>query len=120
MVGAPISISSENNTRFDDLLWDRAAGKVQCDRPYRFDIATPPSLGNDICTRCRAVHNLSPPQTITIASELVEIVVSVLAEDEHSFITGFKLVYGKISPGMLLAIKFLKSRSKLIFAVNRW
>ncbi|KAF7516436.1 hypothetical protein PCG10_002138 [Penicillium crustosum] len=34
---------------------------------------------------------------ITISSELVEIVVSVLAEDEHSFITGFKLVYGESS-----------------------
>ncbi|KAJ5560139.1 hypothetical protein N7513_002538 [Penicillium frequentans] len=32
---------------------------------------------------------------ITISGEPLEIDVSVLAEDEHSFITGFKLVYGE-------------------------
>lgn len=97
MVGAPISTSFEDMSQFDGLLWDRAGGKVQCDRPYRFDIDPPSSLSNDICKRCRGVHNLLPPQMITISSELVEIVVSVLAEDEHSFITGFKLVYGESS-----------------------
>lgn len=97
MIEASISTSPENITRFDSLLWDRAAGKVQCDRPYRFDITPPPSLGNDICMRCRGVHNLLPPQMTTISSDLVEIAVSVLAEDEHSFITGFSLVYGESS-----------------------
>lgn len=94
MVGAPLTTSPESNSRLDGLLWARAAGKVQCDRPYRFS-TTPVPLGNDICKRCRGVHNLLPPQMITISGELLEIDVSVLAEDEHSFITGFKLVYGE-------------------------
>lgn len=97
MVVAPIATPPEDMSQFDSLLWDRASGRVQCDRPYRFDIDPPPSHNNDICKRCRGVHNLLPPQMTTIAGDLVEIAVSVLAEDEHSFITGFKLVYGESS-----------------------
>ncbi|KGO74486.1 hypothetical protein PITC_099870 [Penicillium italicum] len=37
---------------------------------------------------------------VTFSSEFVEIAVSVLHEDEHSFITGFKLVSGDSSPSI--------------------
>ncbi|KAJ5652598.1 hypothetical protein N7507_010024 [Penicillium longicatenatum] len=105
MVGAPLTPSAENNSRFDGLLWGRAAGTVQCDRPYEdrpylFNQTDLLALGNDICERCLEVHNLSPPQMTSISGGLVGIAVSVLAEDEHSFITGSKLVYGKNTPSI--------------------
>jgi hypothetical protein len=113
MVGAPISTSPENNTRFDGLIWDRAAGKIQCDRPYGEEDPTSSSFGSDICKWCRGVHNLSPPQMITISSEIVEIAVSVLAEDEHTFITGFKLVYGGSSPSIELGYQIPQKQIKI-------
>lgn len=113
MIGAPISTSPENNTPFDGLLWQNVAGQIQCDRLYNFDITPPPSLGNNICKRCRGLHNLPPPQMITISSELVEIAVSVLAEDEHSFITGFNLVYGKSSPNMRFGYEIPQKQIKI-------
>lgn len=113
MVGAPISTSLENNASFDGLLWDRAVGKVQCDRLYRSHLTPSPSLGNDACQRCRGVHNLLPPQMILISGELVEIAVSVLAEEEHSFITGFNLVYGKSSPNVRFGYEIPQKQIKI-------
>ncbi|KAI2742390.1 hypothetical protein DTO013E5_3682 [Penicillium roqueforti] len=113
MIGAPISTSPENAAQFDGLVWERAAGKVQCDRPYKSEITPPSSLGNDICQRCRGVHNLLPPQMVTISSELVEIAVSVLAEDEHSFITGLNLVYGESSPSISLGYQISQKQIKI-------
>jgi hypothetical protein len=111
MVGAPIPTSPGSNTGFDGLLWDRAAGKVQCDRPYRY--LTPASLDNDTCNRCRGVHKLLPPQMITTSSGLVEIAVSVLAEDEHSFITGFKFVYSESSPSVNFGYQIPQKQIKI-------
>ncbi|KAJ5813846.1 uncharacterized protein N7503_000596 [Penicillium pulvis] len=112
MIGAPLTISPESDSRLDGLLWERAAGNVQCDRPYKFS-TTPVPLGNDICKRCRGVHKLLPPQMITISGELLEIDVSVLAEDEHSFITGFKLVYGESMSGINFGYQIPQKQIKI-------
>ncbi|KAJ5771622.1 hypothetical protein N7520_002151 [Penicillium odoratum] len=50
---------------------------------------------------------------ITISGELVEVAVSVLAEDEHSFITGFKLVYGEITPSVYFGYQIPEKQIKI-------
>lgn len=94
MIGTPLATSSENNLPLDGLLWERAAGKVQCDRLCGFHRYTPLERDIEECDRCWGVHRLSPLQITVNSGELLEIAVSVLAEDEHSFITGFQLFYG--------------------------
>ena len=59
------------------------------------------------------MHNLLPPQMTTISGELVEIAVSVLAEDENSFITGFKLVYGESTPSMYFGYQIPQKQIKI-------
>jgi hypothetical protein len=108
MVGAPIP-TSPWNIRFYGLGWDRAVGTVQCDRPHNND-TTP--LGNAMCEWCRGVHKLLPHR-VTISSGLVEIAVSVVAEDEHSFITGFKLVYGGNSPSVNFGYQIPQKQVKI-------
>ncbi|KAJ5929179.1 hypothetical protein N7454_007027 [Penicillium verhagenii] len=100
MFGGPITTLPGSNPRLDGLLWDKAAGQVQCDRLHKCGPYPIAPIPVGLCKRCRGVHHLSPTQTILIPTETVEIAVSVLAEDEHTFITGFKLVYRDISPSV--------------------
>lgn len=95
MYGGPKSIPSDNPNNFYGLLWDSAIGVIQCDRPVRYKSPEGTSFEKGTCLRCCGMHNLSPRQIIFLPSELVEMEVSVLAEDEHSFITGFCIKYGE-------------------------
>lgn len=94
MNAAPLATSSENNLPLDDLLWDRAAGTVQCDRLCESYGRPPLARELENCGRCLRAHRLLPRQITVNSGELLEIAVSVLAEHEHSFITGFHLSYG--------------------------
>ncbi|KAJ5746942.1 uncharacterized protein N7511_008638 [Penicillium nucicola] len=118
MVRDPKSQLSKNNTRFQGLLWKKAAGEMQCDRPYRpgpyrFDNTPSSALDNEVCKRCNGVHILPPPQMVGVSRELVEIAVSVLAEDEHSFITGFNLIYGENSPNVSFGYQISQKQIKI-------
>lgn len=86
---------SENDNNFYGLLWDSAIGVIQCDRPINHRLPEGVSREKGTCFRCCRVQSLSPRQIIFLPSELVEMEVSVLAEDEHSFITGFCIKYGE-------------------------
>lgn len=95
MYGGPKSMSPENPNDSDGLIWDLAAGKIQCDRPVNYTSPERNSRGNRTCMHCAKVHSLSPRQVIFLSNDIVEIAVSVLAEDDHSFITGFSVRHGE-------------------------
>lgn len=98
MVGVPDCSPEDHETYQGRLHWDNVSGPIQCDRDYRLLWSRGPNLdpncftGSDECFHCQYPHPLKPQRKFLL-TPIVRIDKSILAEEEHTFIKGFDLVF---------------------------
>ena len=89
------------SARDKGLAWIEASGKLRCDRMKKLD---EPPASDDTCSNCLGRHHLYT-QNVPFSGAVVAILVSVLSEEESTFITGLELVYDDPTLNILLGYR---------------